>query len=210
MMKRIFSFILITGLTLSLSAFGQEIYKWVDEKGILHFADDLALVPEKYRDQVQKRKPPAEPSPSPSPPAEKSKPAAEPSSARRDSLGRGEEWWRAKAKEWNDKLENAQKNYDEASQALKAKEQQREDSKFKPHSQRKRLTGEEKVLEEKVKEREKELKEIKNMVEKVLPRQAEDYHADPNWLKPKEQQGTSPGAETPPGAGSAPDGPANK
>ncbi|MDO9351162.1 MAG: DUF4124 domain-containing protein, partial [Deltaproteobacteria bacterium] len=25
-----------------------EMYKWVDEKGTLHFADDLSKVPEKY------------------------------------------------------------------------------------------------------------------------------------------------------------------
>ncbi|MDP2972448.1 MAG: DUF4124 domain-containing protein, partial [Deltaproteobacteria bacterium] len=31
----------------------QEIYRWVDEKGTIHFADDFTLVPEKYRDQVQ-------------------------------------------------------------------------------------------------------------------------------------------------------------
>jgi 2'-5' RNA ligase len=113
-------------------------------------------------------------------------------------MGRGEEWWRAKAKEWNDKLENAQKNYDEASQALKAKEQQREDSKFKPHSQRKRLSGEVKALEEKAKEREKELKEVKNTVEKVLPKQAEDDHADPDWLKSKEQGEITPAPGNPP------------
>ena len=41
-------------------------------------------------------------------------------------------------------------------------------------------------LEEKVKESQKELEEAKKVVEKVLPKQAEDYKADPNWLKPKE------------------------
>jgi len=42
----------------SVLAFGQEVYQWVDEKGTVHFTDDLGLVPEKYRDQVQKRQPP--------------------------------------------------------------------------------------------------------------------------------------------------------
>ena len=83
-------------------------------------------------------------------------------------------------------------------QFLKAKEQQREDSKFKPHSQRKRLGREEKELEEKAREREKELAEVKEMVEKILPKQAEDYHADPEWLKPKEQGEAIPAPGNPP------------
>ena len=37
----------------SLLALGQELYRWVDEKGTVHFTDDLGLVPEKYRGQFQ-------------------------------------------------------------------------------------------------------------------------------------------------------------
>ena len=29
-----------------------EIYKWVDEEGIVHFADDPATIPEKYREKM--------------------------------------------------------------------------------------------------------------------------------------------------------------
>jgi len=37
-----------------------EMYKWVDEKGTLHFADDLLKVPEKYRSDAEMRKAPKE------------------------------------------------------------------------------------------------------------------------------------------------------
>ena len=37
-----------------------EMYKWVDEKGTLHFADDLSKVPEKYRSDAEMRKAPKE------------------------------------------------------------------------------------------------------------------------------------------------------
>ena len=33
----------------------KEIYKWVDEKGTVHFSEDESSVPEKYRDQLEKR-----------------------------------------------------------------------------------------------------------------------------------------------------------
>ena len=176
-------------LTLSVwMANGQEIYRWVDEKGTIHFADDFTLVPEKYRDQIQKRKSSEKPSPLPIRPPKGTIPPETTESApeRKDLLGRGEEWWRAKAKEWNDKLSNAQKNYDLAKAALRAKEKELEDSKFKPDSLKRKLKAEIKELEGKVKEREREKDEAGNMVEKILPKQAEDYRADPAWLKPKE------------------------
>jgi len=38
----------------------KEVYKWVDEKGTVHFSEDESNVPEKYRDQTEKRSVPAE------------------------------------------------------------------------------------------------------------------------------------------------------
>jgi Na+(H+)/acetate symporter ActP len=32
-----------------------EIYKWVDEKGTVHFTDDNSTIPEKYGQQVERR-----------------------------------------------------------------------------------------------------------------------------------------------------------
>lgn len=39
-----------------------EMYKWVDEKGGLHFTDDLSNIPERYRPEVERRKSSKEPS----------------------------------------------------------------------------------------------------------------------------------------------------
>jgi clan AA aspartic protease (TIGR02281 family) len=44
-------------------AFGQ-MYKWVDEKGTVHFTDDFVKIPERYRTEVESRKVPKETSPS--------------------------------------------------------------------------------------------------------------------------------------------------
>ncbi len=54
------------------SSYG-EMYKWVDEKGVVHFTDDLTTIPEKYLEQVETRKPPKETS-TPKP-QEESKPS---------------------------------------------------------------------------------------------------------------------------------------
>jgi clan AA aspartic protease (TIGR02281 family) len=37
-----------------------EMYKWVDEKGTVHFTDDISTIPEKYREDVEERKAPKE------------------------------------------------------------------------------------------------------------------------------------------------------
>ncbi len=42
-----------------------EMYKWIDEKGSVHFTDDLSKIPEKYRLDAESRKTPREVSPIP-------------------------------------------------------------------------------------------------------------------------------------------------
>jgi hypothetical protein len=187
-MKRTMVFILVAMITLPFVAGGQETYQWVDEKGTVHFTDDFGQIPEKYQDQVKERKTPKEPaaaasSPSPSirPPQGKAPP--EPSVEKKDILGRGEDWWRDKAMEWKQKLIKAQKDYAVAETALKAKENELEDAKFKPKSLQRKLQDEIKVLEEKANAQKNQVDEAKNMLEKVLPKQAEEHRADPSWVK---------------------------
>ena len=192
-MKKTILFILVGMIILPLVAGGQEVYRWVDEKGIVHFTDDLSQVPEKYREKIQKEKSPKEPTPTPPtppppPPYPKGvkagkEPVQIPVPQEKDSLGRGEEWWRAKANEWNEKFKTAQKNYEKAYSERKSKEQELETAKFKPDSFKRKLKAEIKVLEEKVKDWEKQMEEAKNMLENVLPKQAQDNRANPDWLK---------------------------
>ncbi|MGB9627397.1 MAG: DUF4124 domain-containing protein [Thermodesulfobacteriota bacterium] len=183
---RLLIFFGLIGYSVFISS--QELYRWVDEKGVVHFSDDLTKVPEKYRDQVHTKKPPKEPTPpSPIPRGTETEKESESAPVKKDLLGRGEEWWQAKVKEWNDRLREAQKNYETNYSAWKAKERELEESRFKPDSLKRRLKTEIKALEEKTKEWEKPVEEVKTMLEKVLPKQAEDYKADPNWLKLKER-----------------------
>jgi len=186
--------VLVVFLSVVSQVRGQQVFRWMDEKGNLHFVDDLTLVPERYREQVQKKELPKEPVPPPSASSgvAEGRTEPQPSSERKDLYGRGEDWWRAKAKEANEKLKDAQQKYDSTSQTLKAKERQQGEGQFKSHGPRKRLKSEIEKLEEKAKENEKELEQAREMVEKTLPKQAQDYRADPEWLKPKEQKEIPP------------------
>jgi hypothetical protein len=185
-MKRTGLLILIGLIFCSAVSWGQEVYQWVDEKGTIHFTDDLSLVPERYQNQVQKEKSSKEPSPLLSPQlTTEEEGKKEPKSApeRKDLIGRGEGWWRAKAKEWNEKLLNAQKNYEAAFADYKKKEKELEESKFKPKSLQRKLKSEMKDLEEKANDWKKQIEEAKNMLEKALPKEAEELKADPDWIK---------------------------
>ena len=189
-MKRASLFFLIGIVLASSLVSAQAIYRWVDEKGSIHFTDDSSLIPEKYREQIKTEKIPAEPPPSApraqpqavptGPPSVK---ATEPSSGRKDVLGRGEDWWKAQAKMWKEKLQNAQKNTETANTAVQAKQKEIDDAKFKPDSYKRKLEAEKKVLRDKANESAKQVDEAKNMLETGLVRQAEEYLADPGWVK---------------------------
>jgi hypothetical protein len=189
-MKRITLFILLAGMiTLPFVARSQDIYQWVDEKGTVHFTDNLNQIPEKYQDQVKEKKTSPEPASTPAPTRSPStrlpqvKAPPEPSGEKKDILGRGEDWWRDKVMEWKQKLTKSQKEYDAAQIALKAKEKELEDAKFKPKSFQRKLQDEIRVLQEKATVQKNQVDEAKNMLEKGLPRQAEEYRADPSWVR---------------------------
>jgi clan AA aspartic protease (TIGR02281 family) len=58
-------FILVSTVLVMAASFGYgEMYKWTDEKGTVHFADDLSHVPEKHRPNVEIRRVPEEIPPS--------------------------------------------------------------------------------------------------------------------------------------------------
>jgi hypothetical protein len=195
-MKRISPIVIAALLLFASAALGQEVYRWVDEQGTIHFTDDMGQVPEKYRDQVQKKEPPKEPPiTQPAPPQPLAPPQGmeagkefKPTPRQKDILGRGEEWWRAKVNEWNEKLNFAQRNYEKTYSEWKSKEQELEASKFKPDSVKRKYKAEAKALEEKTKDWEKQVNEAKNMLENVLPKQAQDYQANPEWLKIEEKK----------------------
>jgi clan AA aspartic protease (TIGR02281 family) len=57
-------FLLVTILLALAFPLYADMYKWVDEKGIVHFTDDVSKIPEQYYQDVEERKAPKEISPS--------------------------------------------------------------------------------------------------------------------------------------------------
>ncbi len=54
--KMKYSVFTIAAFFIAVSLGYGEMYKWMDEMGTIHFADDLSHVPEKYRPDVEMRK----------------------------------------------------------------------------------------------------------------------------------------------------------
>ena len=186
--------VLLVGLIVGPSlAFAQAIYRWVDDKGGVHFTDDPTGIPEKYQVQERKETPPPDTTPAPpkgQPPVSRSvpKPAApvkkiEPVPEKKDALGRGEEWWKGQVASWQQKLLDAQAQYESANAAVKEKQQELEQAKFKPDSLKRKLRGELKGLEDKASVYQKQVEEARSMLDHGLAKQAEDDLADPNWVK---------------------------
>jgi clan AA aspartic protease (TIGR02281 family) len=73
------AFLFVTLWVLFVSNVYAEMYKWVDEKGTVHFTDDLSKIPEQYRPGAEIRKPLQEIPAPPSQPKPPSAPTLKPS-----------------------------------------------------------------------------------------------------------------------------------
>jgi len=92
-MNRTF-FLLTILIALALPA-SAEMYKWIDEKGTVHFTDDISSIPEKYREDVEERKTPkgtAVPELKEKPISSPMLKASEPEGMEVNLLRRGEVW----------------------------------------------------------------------------------------------------------------------
>ena len=85
--------------------------------------------------------------------------------------------------EWNEKLKTARKNYESAHSEWKTKKQESDALKFRSDSFKRKLKAETIALEQKVRDWEKKMEEASHMLENVLPKQAQDDQANPDWLK---------------------------
>jgi hypothetical protein len=59
--KRAWAFIgALILLVVTCPSDARDVYKWVDEEGTVHFSEDESSIPEKYRDQMERKSLPAE------------------------------------------------------------------------------------------------------------------------------------------------------
>ncbi|MGA2518119.1 MAG: DUF4124 domain-containing protein [Thermodesulfobacteriota bacterium] len=180
-MKRIW--VTILSIFLSIFLVSQlsfaEIYKWVDEKGAVHFTDDMTQVPEKYRPKTEEIGPSG---------ADKEGTKGEgqvtpkgKEETHQDQLGRGQDYWKGRVGEWRrklgeqqDRLETLRTKYNELTERVN-------DS--KSSSERGNLRKERDQVKSEMDQCRSQIEEAKDMLEKKIPEEGELYKAKPEWVK---------------------------
>jgi hypothetical protein len=170
-------------LLLATPSFAQ-IYKWVDEKGGVHFTDDFSQVPEKSRGRVERlgTEEPVDVK-SDSEPASKKVEASRPRKEEpyRDQSGRGETYWRGRVEESTQKLKGAQEKINDL--RVKYNDLTEKFNQSKNQVERNSLRKERDQIKAEIDRCRGEVEEAKNMLEKRIPEEAEMFKAKPEWIK---------------------------
>jgi len=162
-----------------------EVFKWTDSRGTTHFTDDPSLIPEQYRSKALGRgAPPAEEA---SPEEEASKETNQPpvqkaTEASKDNLGRGEEYWKARVREVQQKQAKAQEQWEGLRKQYNDLTEKHNAS--KNSVARTALRNERDQVKAQMDECKTRIDEAKKMLEKTIPEEAALFKANPQWLKP--------------------------
>jgi len=155
-----------------------EVYKWIDEKGVVYFTDDIMQVPEKYRPKSEKIGLPED--------KEETKVEGGSTPKRkeeiyRDRLGRGEDYWKGQVEEWRKKL----REYQDRLEILRAKYNELTErfNDSKSTAERGNLRRERDQVKNEMDQCKIQIEEAKKVLEKKIPEEAELYKAKPEWVK---------------------------
>jgi predicted nucleic acid-binding Zn-ribbon protein len=172
------SVLLITAILLFASAARTgEVLKWVDERGVVHFTDNAASVPEKYRKQIDRRELPEEMGTS----SEATREVKETGQEPRDRYGRGEDYWGKKANEVKNQLGQAQKEYERI--RLQFNDLVAEYNATRSRAKRRQYQKRIESLQQELNHRRQDMEEAKELLEETLPEEAKRAGAPAEWVK---------------------------
>ena len=103
--------LILVFLLFSSVVYAQTVYKWTDEKGVMHFSDDLEGVPPAYRDRVKVEKGEDIRKPEASSPAASGIRLQDREEGQTDTYGQDEAYWEGRVRPWNEQLQEATENY---------------------------------------------------------------------------------------------------
>src|SRR4030042_4226121 len=176
-MKTTSFLIFLTSFFIAQLTFAQ-VYKWVDEKGDVHYTDDILQVPEKNRPKTEKMGN-MEEKPEPKVQSETS-PSPKKEEPYKDRLGRGEEYWKERTESWKKKLASGQDKVENL--GLKYNDLTEKYNASKSSVERATLRNERDQVKNEIDKYKQEVEEAKIMLEKNLPEEAQLYKAKPEWL----------------------------
>ena len=167
--------LLLFTATLSYAQF----YKWVDDKGIVHFTDDITQIPEKYRRSIEEREVKEERIETKEEGEAAQKKQAD---SYKDRLGRGEEYWKGRVEESKKKLQSLQEKVE--SLRLKYNELTEKFNTSKSSAERALIRNDREQIKNQMDELRVQIAEVKEILEKKIPEEASLYRAKPEWVRP--------------------------
>ncbi len=174
--------LILAGLFLIPNLDAATLYRWVDDRGGLHFTDNYETIPAPYRDRAKSQTSEDEPkgatSSLPQPTLEKSgeiTPDLNP-------LSQNETYWRDRARPWKEKLAETKEKYEDATKKYMEKSEQLSQRKFGSRTQYKMDIGQLDKLNGERKKYEAQMNEAKEMLGKIS-KEAEEAKADAEWVK---------------------------
>jgi chromosome segregation ATPase len=173
-----FTFLLLFLFAVPLSY--AQVYKWVDEKGIVHFTDDITQIPEKYRRVIEEREATEEKIDT-----KKEEPQATPkkqTDSYKDRLGRGEEYWKGRVDESRKKLQSQQEKVE--SLRLKYNDLTEKFNTSRSSAERATIRNDREQIKNQMDELRAQIEETREMLERKIPEEASLYGAKPEWVKP--------------------------
>jgi len=156
-----------------------EVYKWVDEKGIVHFTDDITQIPEKHRRAVEHREATEEKIETKE---EGQAPEKKQTDSYKDRLGRGEEYWKGRVEESRKKLQSLQEKVEGL--RLKYNDLTEKYNTSKSSAERAMIRNDREQLKNQMDELKVQIGETKEILERKIPEEASLYRAKPEWVRP--------------------------
>jgi hypothetical protein len=158
-----------------------EVYKWIDDKGTVHFTDDYSNIPSAYREQlkveirkdIQEEKIPSE--------SQKIIPGSKEERAKADLYRQEEEWWRGRVRPWEEQLKEASGNYEITNEKFIKESRKLILRKFGSRQQFKSTILRMENIKEERSKHEAQIIEAEGMLGKIS-RKAEESRAALDWL----------------------------
>lgn len=176
-MAKIIILIFLIHLLLPTHGFPQ-VYKWVDDKGVVHFSDDVTKIPDQYRKKTERVDAWGE--------KNTVTPEGDISSGKRrdeykDLSGRGEEYWKSRVEEWRNRLKEAQEKNERARIRYNELTERYNDS--KSSVERNQIRRQREQIKQEMDQYRNQMEEARIMLDKKIPEEAELYKAKQEWIK---------------------------
>jgi hypothetical protein len=176
-MKGILVFLMI--FCFAQIAGADEVYRWVDERGVTHFTDNPAAVPEDYRSETDRRE--MSGSLATVWPGEGEDEAYDGILIEDDFKEKDETWWRNLADKWRQRQQAAYDEYERL--RLRYNELATEFNASKDPKKREKLKAELDQLQIEMKEFMAHFEKARKMMEEVLPSRAQKAGKPLDWVR---------------------------